>query len=946
MNESKDRLLILKKYRSLSPEARKLVNTETNDRFWTQNEERRNQKIDPNNPADKPFVKEWLQIRDELMSLKDYDWENIASKNREIRQYQQEQGKTIHIDNKTYQPAFVLQDRAKREILGRIKEKIDKAILERKTTEQVSFHIPSVLNMSVAQIKQFEKSMDNLLTATKVATYKDLGTNDLMKTDIYSKILKSLDRGNIPNFQPLTEITNIVKPVLDPATLKALDTTFDQYRQYPENWGILTTRFKVAIGEEKSSDADLVKEAKSKVSHLFQPVESQKLVEKFADDLLQRVRSPNPDTYRYIQKIFDELASVHLDDNVAAAFLRKNSGATDKDLAIMAKSPHGGKELLVRLYDVLTTQNLWAGDKERYAAQKVLMTVTTLQERPKSRVRIFPFSSTFLSGSYVTAKLTKEGNIWVKMNLHIRGDYPLAKLLDNKLFTTGITLRPWETIGIQWVEQGSKSVQWGPALLLLNMHKHSRDALFGNYFTSAMAALTIATLGMSSAAAEATVAKESLTTGAKVLETARKVGTSAVEVADGVALFTFGVGLITKESSNWLIDTFGKNGESLVEAVKEAEKTAAMYGVARLGTGGIKYGWNKIKKSSAYKELKTEDLKKAKEFDEKINQIEIEFNKARTEATGDIPPSEVTRINQPSPDGLIAPADLPGSAPKPNVRIGMSEGPVAQKGELSTMRGELLVKSGPINPSKISLKDVFKVNRLKHTDYPGKLPTPTELQKMEANLSKMDVSKEGLKFKDPTGVNRQHLWGDSKHCEDFLEAMGKPEKFDKISSLPKEMQHQSYNKFIKDSAKDALKKSDTFIYECDYHKLNGDFGGHQVNVEFSSPTGKRIIVSFDKESGQIFNTFDIKRSGEPIGGGKTMDHPTFTFRNREWIKGNDKQWLGSRSEKPIDVVEKKRVDKPQIPAQTEKPEAKLKIRERKDQQKIAEKVDQMGPRFG
>ena len=176
-------------------------------------------------------------------------------------------------------------------------------------------------------------------------------------------------------------------------------------------------------------------------------------------------------------------------------------------------------------------------------------------------------------------------------------------------------------------------------------------------------------------------------------------------------------------------------------------------------------------------------------------------------------------------------------------------------------------------------------------------PTSNELKEMNMLIDRIDIHKPGLILKDPvTGEPRQHLWGDPKHCKDFLEAMKNSQVFDKINALPTEKQHEVYNKYIRTKLREVVEKTDTLLYKADYYKLDGSFFSRQTHVEFKSPSGKRIIVSFDHKSGQIFNTYVIEKSGTSMGKKIKIPHPKEIFRNRNWVKGNDEQWITSRGE--------------------------------------------------
>jgi len=218
----------------------------------------------------------------------------------------------------------------------------------------------------------------------------------------------------------------------------------------------------------------------------------------------------------------------------------------------------------------------------------------------------------------------------------------------------------------------------------------------------------------------------------------------------------------------------------------------------------------------------------------------------------------------------------------------------------------ITAEGGAVEEGKLSAKTMEEVApKLK-------IPRPTasvmsdsvHVKEMQKVLDTIDVSKPGKKWIDPrTNIERQHLWGDPEHCQDFLKAMGEPNKYDEILRIADSYaQHRKYNEYIVSKMQSALSKPDTFMYECDYYSLKGERLGRQVNVEFTASDGKtRILVSFDKKDGQLLNTFDILKSGTPLGKGDLrVMHPEFSFRNRTWISPhNDAQWLKNRGETPL-----------------------------------------------
>jgi len=169
-------------------------------------------------------------------------------------------------------------------------------------------------------------------------------------------------------------------------------------------------------------------------------------------------------------------------------------------------------------------------------------------------------------------------------------------------------------------------------------------------------------------------------------------------------------------------------------------------------------------------------------------------------------------------------------------------------------------------------------------------------------IETMDVTKPGMIMgRGPNGALRQHLWGDPIHTKDFLKAMGREDIFDTISALPITEQSTAYNSFLRDCAREALKKANTVLYRTDYYKLAlqesgelvpAEFAGTQFNLEFTSSSGSRVILTW-KPDGQIMNVMDILPEGTQLGNFKVPD-PRLVFRNREFLVGDEEIMMSNR----------------------------------------------------
>jgi len=110
-----------------------------------------------------------------------------------------------------------------------------------------------------------------------------------------------------------------------------------------------------------------------------------------------------------------------------------------------------------------------------------------------------------------------------------------------------------------------------------------------------------------------------------------------------------------------------------------------------------------------------------------------------------------------------------------------------------------------------------------------------------------------------------------------------------------------FNEIIAGLAIEALDHPDTVLFKADFHKhpdFGGDKLGTQWNLEYTTNEGYRALITW-QEDGQIVNAFDIKQEGTKVGNKSDespirVPSPKHTFRNREFVLGNDEKWLSLR----------------------------------------------------
>ncbi len=177
-------------------------------------------------------------------------------------------------------------------------------------------------------------------------------------------------------------------------------------------------------------------------------------------------------------------------------------------------------------------------------------------------------------------------------------------------------------------------------------------------------------------------------------------------------------------------------------------------------------------------------------------------------------------------------------------------------------------------------------------------------------LAKERLENEGIK---PKELSKERLEAEINVEKERLENVERDRLVDMLAEKranEKAFQEASrmFNELIVGLALDSLESPDTVLFKADFHKhpdFGGDKLGTQWNLEYNTKEGYRALITW-QEDGQILNAFDVKREGTVVGQKRDgspirVPPPTHTFRNREFIVGNDEKWISMRQKVSSDA---------------------------------------------
>jgi GNAT superfamily N-acetyltransferase len=244
--------------------------------------------------------------------------------------------------------------------------------------------------------------------------------------------------------------------------------------------------------------------------------------------------------------------------------------AEDRHLINASRDPNGIKGLF-QLYTLLVSKP----DNGAYIQQanRILIAIgslSNLEEGLVSKPYIVPAEFTLFDSSHITARLTKDNKVWVKLNVNSIEGHQEALTLGTEAFTTGITLDPHEWIRFKLYDEGGITV-YRPALYLLQLSSKSTKETWTNMinvgFMGIPGGLFFGVGGL-------------MVKGGRLAATLIKI-----EKFVDIAVNAFFIGnLVVRENRGWIIKNYGDTGRKFIEAFDLATTIAIFYGLSKAMT--------------------------------------------------------------------------------------------------------------------------------------------------------------------------------------------------------------------------------------------------------------------------------------------------------------------------------------------------------------------------
>jgi hypothetical protein len=309
----------------------------------------------------------------------------------------------------------------------------------------------------------------------------------------------------------------------------------------------------------------------------------------------------------YIEKSFKEPYAEP--EQVAFNIVRY---AEQRHLVNASRDPKG-KEGLFKLHELLISNP----DNNEYIhqANRIIAAIGSLSDPSTGlldKPYVFPAEFTLFNSSHITARLTEDNKIWVKLTEHSIAGHPEALSLGGEAFTKGIILEPHEWVRFKLYDEGGITV-CRPAIYLLQLSNKSTKETWSNI-------INVGSLGLPGGPlfrVGGIIGK----TGSRVLTVLSKLEKAADIAANGFMLGNIAV----RENRGWIIKNYGDNGRKFIEYFDIATIVATCYGVGKaLSTPVMRKSlekmiknWDDIKKTG----VDSEDIAKISEIDKSVNQF-------------------------------------------------------------------------------------------------------------------------------------------------------------------------------------------------------------------------------------------------------------------------------------------------------------------------------------
>lgn len=228
-----------------------------------------------------------------------------------------------------------------------------------------------------------------------------------------------------------------------------------------------------------------------------------------------------------------------------------------------------------------------------------------------SKPYLIPAEFTLFDSSHITAKLTEDNKIWLKLNVNAIEGHPEALTLGDEAFTNGIKLDLNEWVRIKLYDEGGVIV-YRPAIYLLQLSSKSTKETWSNI-------INVGALGLPGGVffrVGGLIPK-----GGRLLAALAKIEKAVDVVGNGLVLGNIAV----RENRGWIIENYPEKGREFIEAFDLASTIAMCYGLTKV-MGTAVMGKALEKTVSSWDELKrmgvdSKDLDKINEIDKSINQF-------------------------------------------------------------------------------------------------------------------------------------------------------------------------------------------------------------------------------------------------------------------------------------------------------------------------------------
>ncbi|MFC1803021.1 GNAT family N-acetyltransferase [Thermoproteota archaeon] len=283
--------------------------------------------------------------------------------------------------------------------------------------------------------------------------------------------------------------------------------------------------------------------------------------------------------------------------------------AEQRHLVNASRDPDGIKGLF-ELYKLLISDP----DNGSYIQQAnrvlgAIGSLSNLDDGLISKPYIIPAEFTLFDSSHITARLTKDNKVWVKLNVNAIQGHPEALTLGTDAFTKGITIDPHEWIRFKLYDEGGVTV-YRPALYLLQLSNKSTKETWTNI-------INVGSIGLPGGLFFRVGGLA--TKGGRLVATIAKIEKAADIVANGLIVGNIAV----RENRGWIIEKYPEKGRQFIEAFDLAATIAIFYGLGK-ATSTVVMGkalertvasWDDLKKMN----LEPKDLEKMKAIDQSVN---------------------------------------------------------------------------------------------------------------------------------------------------------------------------------------------------------------------------------------------------------------------------------------------------------------------------------------